>query len=168
MLAPGTGGLGEAFLVWDGARYRPQPYDFFRDQDPARETPGCAERLKASADRTPAIIEAALDRATPCPIARAAVDAFLTILAAEAANLALKVLALGGIYIGGGIPPRLLPILDERAFMNTFCAKGRFATLLAQIPVHVVVNPDATLMGIAAYGWARMRGEISGCATRVS
>ncbi|MHB1511977.1 MAG: glucokinase [Acidiferrobacter sp.] len=198
IIAPGTG-LGEAFLVWDGARYLAQPsegghadfaaptpeltglapylrgrydhvsyemvcsgigiphlYDFFRDQDGAQESPAFAARLAASPDRTPLILEAALRPDTPNPLCSAAVDAFLTILAAEAGNLALKVFALGGIYIAGGIPPRLLPLIDRARFAQTFCAKGRFAKLLTQIPVHMVVNPDATLMGTAAYGWARM------------
>ena len=202
VIAPGTG-LGEAFLVWDGGRYRPQPsegghtdfapptaaladlvpylrrrydhvsyemvcsgigiprlYEFFRDQDPARENPEFATALAASADHTPLILNAALHADAPCPICRAVVDAFLTILAAEAGNLALKVFALGGIYIAGGIPPRLLPLLDERRFVDAFCAKGRFAKLLAQIPVQVVVNPDATLMGTATYGWARMQHDL--------
>ncbi len=202
VIAPGTG-LGEAFLVWDGGRYRPQPsegghtdfapptaaladlvpylrrrydhvsyelvcsgigiprlYEFFRDRDPAREDPGFAAALAASADHTPLILDAALRADAPCPICRAVVDAFLTILAAEAGNLALKVFALGGIYIAGGIPPRLLPLLDERRFVDAFRAKGRFAKLLAQIPVQVVVNPDATLMGTATYGWGHMQRDL--------
>jgi glucokinase len=202
VIAPGTG-LGEAFLVWDGERYRPQPsegghtdfapptaalaglvpflqrrydhvsyelvcsgigiphlYEFFRDQNPAREAADFAAALAASTDHTPLIIGAALHPDTPCPLCRAAVDAFLTILAAEAANLALKVFAMGGVYIAGGIPPRLLPLLDEKRFVKAFCAKGRFAKLLAQIPVYMVMNPDATLMGTATYGWARMRQDL--------
>lgn len=198
VIAPGTG-LGEAFLVWDGARYLAQPsegghtdfapptpelaglvpylrkrydhvsyelvcsgvgiphlYDFFRDIQGARETPEFAARLAASPDRTPLIIEAALRPDTHQPLCRAAIDAFLTILAAEAGNLALKVFALGGVYIAGGLPPRLLSLIDPERFAETFRAKGRFAKLLTQIPVSLVVNPDATLMGTATYGWARM------------
>ena len=201
IIAPGTG-LGEAFLIWDGTRYLPQPsegghadfapptpalaglvdylrrrydhvsyehvcsgigiphlYEFFREQDPGREAPEFAAALAASPDRTPLIVDGALRPGAPCPICRAATDAFLTILAAEAGNLALKVLALGGVYIAGGIPPRLLPLMDERRFVDAFCAKGRFAKLLGRIPLRVVVNPDATLMGTAAYGWARMRRD---------
>ena len=204
VIAPGTG-LGEAFLVWDGERYRPQPsegghadfapptaalaglipylrgrydhvsyelvcsgigiprlYEYFRDQDPTREDPRFAAALAASADHTPLILDAALHAGTPCPICHAVVDAFLTILAAEAGNLALKVFALGGIYIAGGIPPRLLPLLDERRFVDAFCAKGRFSQLLARIPVQVVINPDATLMGTATYGWGRMARDLEG------
>ncbi len=199
VIAPGTG-LGEAFLVWDGARYLaqasegghvdfaaptpelaglapylrdrydhvsyemvcsgvgiPHLYDFFRDQGRALESPEFAAHLAASPDRTPPILEAALHSDTPNPLCRAAVEAFLTILAAEAGNLALKVFALGGVYIAGGIPPRLLSLIDRARFAHTFCAKGRFAKLLTEIPVHIVTNPDATLMGTAAYGWARMR-----------
>ena len=66
--------------------------------------------------------------------------------------MALKVLASGGVYLGGGIPPRILPALDQD-FMEAFWNKGRFSHLLSQIPVHVILNSKAALLGAACYGF---------------
>jgi glucokinase len=68
-------------------------------------------------------------------------------------NLALKVLATGGVYLGGGIPPRLVPMLEDPDFLETFRGKGRMADLLDRIPVHVILNPKAALLGAACYGF---------------
>ncbi len=130
-------------------------YDFFRERDPGGETRARARSLAQASDRTPLIITHALDPADPCPIARRAVEAFVTILGAEAGNLALKVFALGGVYIAGGIPPRLLPLTGRDALLQAFCAKGRFAALLKDIPLRLIQNPDVALIGAAAYGSRR-------------
>ena len=82
----------------------------------------------------------------------ATLDIFASILGAEAGNLALKVVATGGVYLGGGIPPRILPILENGQFMRAFQAKGRLSDLMARIPVHVIINPKAALMGAAQHG----------------
>jgi glucokinase len=73
-------------------------------------------------------------------------------LAAEAGNLALKVLATGGVYLGGGIPRRILPVLEGGQFMESFCDKGRMSDLLGRMPVHVIVNPRVALLGAACHG----------------
>lgn len=83
---------------------------------------------------------------------RRCVGSVVEILGAEAGNLALKVLATGGIYLGGGIPPRILPYLEKPAFLEALRAKGRFRELLTQVPVHVILNSKAGLLGAAAYG----------------
>jgi glucokinase len=77
---------------------------------------------------------------------------FVTILAAEAGNLALKVLATGGVYLAGGIPPRILPLLEDGRFMKAFVNKRRLADVLKDIPVHVVVS-RAALLGTVFYGF---------------
>jgi glucokinase len=73
-------------------------------------------------------------------------------LGAEAGNLALKLLATGGVYLGGGIPPRILPALRDGRFMKAYLRKGRFAKLLERMPVHVILNAKAGLLGAAGYG----------------
>jgi glucokinase len=80
------------------------------------------------------------------------VDLFVSILGAEAGNLALKTLSLGGIYIGGGIPPRILPWLEKAAFLQVLDAKQPHQEMMARIPVKVVINPLPNLIGAAYYG----------------
>jgi len=81
-------------------------------------------------------------------------DWFVSLLGAEAGNLALKMMALSGIYIGGGIVPKILSIMKEGAFMRAFVAKGRFEELLYSIPVRVVLNEDTPLLGAAEYAFS--------------
>ena len=105
---------------------------------------------------TTVIVNVALDDAKPCAICAATLDTFIAILGAEAGNLALKTLATGGVYLGGGIPLHILPKLDAGAFLQAFCHKGRFAEILKVVPVHVIRNPKAALLGAANYGFAQM------------
>ncbi|MHB8253212.1 MAG: glucokinase [Acidiferrobacter sp.] len=139
----------------------PYLYEFFRDSDLAEESPVFAAQLAAAADRTPLIISRALDPHVSCPLCRATLEAFIAILGAEAGNLALKVFALGGVYIAGGIPPRLVSVLNQGGLLATFCDKGRFAELLARIPVWLITNPEVALIGSAVYGLARMNAPDS-------
>jgi glucokinase len=69
---------------------------------------------------------------------------------AEAGNLALKVMALGGVYVGGGIAPKILPLLSGGWFMDGFLDKGRFRQLMERIPVRVILNDQASLIGAGA------------------
>jgi len=78
-----------------------------------------------------------------------ALDLFVRIYGAEAGNLALKVLARGGVYVAGGIAPKIIEKLKDGSFLRAFADKGRFAGLLGAIPVHVVLNPKVGLMGAA-------------------
>jgi glucokinase len=129
----------------------PNIYDYLRDRDPAQETPEVARQLAEAADRTPLIVKYALDTAHPCPLCAATLDTFIAILGAEAGNLALKVLSTGGVYLAGGIPPRILPLLQNGRFMQAFLRKGRLSDLLAGMPVHVICS-RAALLGVARYG----------------
>lgn len=133
----------------------PNIYDFFRDSRYATESAAFAARLDAAADRTPLIVQAALDEADPDPLCVATLDMFVSILGAEAGNLALKVLATGGVYLGGGIPRRILPKLQTGRFMEAFVNKGRFSAMMSRIPVYVVLT-QAALTGAARYGLERM------------
>lgn len=87
------------------------------------------------------------------PLARAALDMFVSLYGAEAGNLALKFLATGGVYIGGGIAPRITDDLCNGAFMDAFCEKGRVSDMiLRKIPVHIIRNDNTALLGAAYYG----------------
>jgi glucokinase len=111
-----------------------------------------ASQLAAVEDPTPVIVSAAHDQTRPCALAMATLDLFVTILGAEAGNLALKVLSTGGIYIGGGIPPRILADMQKPCFLEALRSKGRFRKLLSDMPVHVILNSRAALLGAAAHG----------------
>ena len=136
----------------------PGIYDFLRNRGQVAETPELAERLAAADDRTPLILEAALNPNRSDRLCAATLGLFVSILGAEAGNLALKTLATGGVYLAGGIPPRILPALDSGRFMDAFRRKGRFADLLGRIPVHVIVD-DAALLGVATYGLSLLDGS---------
>lgn len=110
--------------------------------------------LEQAVDRTPVIIRAALravQRGGSCDIAVRTVELFVDILADEAANLALKTLALGGLFLGGGLTPRLLPFLKPERFMSVF-ARGTYQDWLSRIPIHIIGNPLTALLGAAVYG----------------
>ncbi len=78
-----------------------------------------------------------------------ALDIFVSIYGAEAGNLALKTMATGGVYLGGGIAPKILSKLEQPAFMKAFATKGRMSHLLASIPVKVILNDKTALIGAA-------------------
>ena len=131
-------------------------YDFLRDAEPSAEVPAFAALLANEADRTPMISHAGLTDASGNPLAAATLDLFVASLADEASNLALKVLSTGGVYLAGGMPPRILPKLTDGRFMETFINKGRFSELLSRLPVYVVLEQSA-LVGAAQYSMDRLR-----------
>jgi len=131
----------------------PNIYAFLKDSGYAEEPGWLAEQLAATQDRSPIIVNNALDKEQACELCIATLNTFVSILAAEAGNLALKVLATTGVYIGGGITPRIISYLDGKQFMKTFTHKGRFTQMLAQMPVHVILNPKVALLGAAYHGF---------------
>lgn len=133
----------------------PNIYDFLRDSGFAPEAPAFTAQLAAAHDRTPLIMEAA-EKGADNKLAAKTLEVFVAILAAEAGNLALKFLASGGVYLAGGIPPRILPQLDAATFMMAFASKGRFEAFLRQVPVKVVTS-NAALLGAAVCGLDRLR-----------
>jgi glucokinase len=88
---------------------------------------------------------------------------FVSILAGEAGNLVLKVLATGGLYMAGGVALHMLGKLEEPHFMEAFRKKGRFSELMGHVPVHVIIT-RAALLGAASYGLESLKDELSGAA----
>ena len=84
-----------------------------------------------------------------CAVSRHALRLFVSILGAEAGNLALRYLAAGGVYLGGGIPPKILPALSDGTFLQSFREKGRFSNMMNQVPAFVILNSRAALYGAA-------------------
>ncbi|HUX88842.1 MAG TPA: glucokinase [Chloroflexota bacterium] len=129
----------------------PSIYEYLRDRAYAPESSALAARLAATTDRTPLIVESAVRQGEPDALSLATIQTFVDVLGAEAGNLALKVLATGGVYLGGGMPLHVLPILKNGRFLKAFQDKGRFAELLARMPIHVITC-RAALVGVAHYG----------------
>ncbi len=127
----------------------PNIYHYLKEMGYAEEPAWLAEEMRAAEDITPIIAQAAMDSDRPCDLCRTAMETFVTVLGAEAGNLALKLMATGGIYLGGGIPPRILPLLSNGLFISSLQRKGRFSDLLAKIPVHVIMDGEVALIGAA-------------------
>lgn len=123
-------------------------YEFARDTQIAPESATVREQLR-SGDPNETITRLALQGADALCVA--ALDMFCALLGAETGNLALKAFALGGVYIAGGIPPRVLPALQRPCFWDAFVDKGRFAELLRRLPVWVNLNKHTPLLGAAHY-----------------
>src|SRR3989449_3991718 len=136
----------------------PNIYEYLRDGEHIPETPQIAQLIAGSKDRTAAIVTAAADLQNPSKLCAATVDTFISILASEAGNVALKVIANGRSYLAGGIPLHVLSALQGLRFIECFTRKGRFAELMKHIPVHVILT-RAGLLGAAAYGLESFKEE---------
>jgi len=121
-------------------------FHFLRDTGRGTEPQWLTDQL-VHGDPAPAISTAALDG--KCGLCEQAVDLFVSVFGAETGNLALKLMATGGIYLGGGIAPKMLAKLSGPLFMNAFVGKGRMQPLLEAMPVKVITNDKAALMGAA-------------------
>ena len=133
----------------------PNIYEFLKASGRGDEPSWLAQALATAPDPTPIIAGAALAGEDHVPLCQQALELFVASLGTAAANLALTVLATGGVYLGGGIPPRILPALRAGPFLPAFRHKGRFSDLLASVPVRVILNPETALLGAARYGLTR-------------
>jgi glucokinase len=135
-------------------------YAFLRERAGADdELPALMAELGVT-DPPAAISQAAL--AGRSRLCEEALEVFVSVYGAEAGNLALKMLATGGVFLGGGIAPKILPKLQEPAFLRAFVAKGRMRPLLEAIPVRVVLNPKAALLGAARHAADLLAGTGDG------
>ncbi len=194
LIAPGTG-LGEAFLTWDGTRYRahcsegghanfapanqleadllrymgrqyrhvscericsgigiPNIYSFLKETGRFHAPDWLANEIAGAEDPSPVIFKYALAPEKKSAICVAVLEIFISVLGTETGNLALKVLADGGVYLGGGIPPKIKDSLKQGGFMQAFGNKGRLSTSLLPMPVHIITHPDPALLGTACRG----------------
>ncbi|GAB4321801.1 MAG: glucokinase [Candidatus Zixiibacteriota bacterium] len=135
----------------------PRLYQFVKETSVYSESRHVAVQIAETTDPTPVIIDHALHDETPCPLCRETLSLFVRILATKAGNLALTVFATGGVYLGGGIPPRILPALQNGEFVEAFTHKGRLSDLLIGIPVFVIVAEDVALRGAAQHTFHLLR-----------
>jgi glucokinase len=123
-------------------------YEFLRDVEKLDEPAWLEGRMKAE-DPNVVISQCAEDGSSS--ICFETMKTFSSAFGAEAGNLALKVIATGGIYLGGGIAPKILKTLENGIFMQSFLDKGRLSPLLQSIPVRVILDETCALLGAAAY-----------------
>lgn len=132
-------------------------YDFLRATGRATESEAITCEIQQAAEPAALISQAALSgRSELCS---QALDLFVAVYGAEAGNLALKLKATRGVFVGGGIAPRILPRLEHGAFLRAFSAKGRLKPLLEGIPVEIILNDQAALFGSALFAGLRT-GEV--------
>jgi len=122
-------------------------YSFFRNNSSNKE-PSWLAKLFKEQDAGKVIAEAAINEKNPECVN--ALNMFVSIMGSVAGNLALTGMTTSGIYLGGGIPPKILPKLKEDIFINAFINKGRFRTMLEKIPVFVILNDKIPLFGAAS------------------
>lgn len=130
-------------------------YEFLHDTGRAPEPDGFAAELARAHDRAGLISQAAL--AGTCELAVATLDLFVYLYGVESGNLALKLMSTGGLFVGGGIAPKIVAKLKAGRFIEGFVAKGRMADPLRAIPVKVILNDKAAMLGSAFRG-AQLEG----------
>lgn len=140
-------------------------YEFLRDVRGMDVDSTLAEEIEAAEDCNSVITQKALTGESE--ICVRTMDMFVSAYGAEAGNLALKVLSVGGLYIGGGIAPRILEKLKDGTFIKAFTDKGRLSQLLINMPVRVILESRAAVLGAAAYAEARA-AELSGVSPRAA
>jgi glucokinase len=139
-------------------------YTFLRDQKHMEE-PAWLRQLMEAEDPNAVIGEVGEEGKSE--LCAKSLEMFAASYGAEAGNMVLKVLAAGGMYLGGGIAPKMLKTMRGGAFMQAFTDKGRLSEVLIHTPVHIILESRAALMGAAAYAEARA-AEISGKSVRAA
>jgi glucokinase len=134
----------------------PNIYRFLKEGKHMNEPSWLANELRKDQDPTPIIVNAALAEERTCDLCRMTVELFVEILGAECGNLALKFMATGGIYVGGGMVPKMLPGIDTAHFLRSFANKGRFSEFMGRFPIHVIMNPDVGMMGARQFALQKL------------
>ncbi len=128
----------------------PNIFDFYTSTGHTRDVERF-KRIQQADDRTPLIVEGATTSPT-CPLCEKTLSVFLGILGAEAGNLALKNYATGGLFIGGGILPRIIDAVSFAPFLHAFQNKDKMEKLMQSIPIHLITKKQSALLGAANYG----------------
>jgi glucokinase len=139
-------------------------YTFLRDEKGMEEPAWLKERMQ---QEDPNAVIGQLGEDGSNELCAKTLDIFVSAYGAEAGNLALKVLSVGGLYLGGGIAPKILKKMQDGTFMKAFTDKGRMSDLLVHTPVRIILESRAALIGAAAYAEARA-AEISGQSVRAA
>jgi glucokinase len=135
-------------------------YEFLRDSGTEQEPVWLRDELAQAPD--PALVISHVGMNAKAAICEHALDVFVSVYGAEAGNLALKLLATGGVFLSGGIAARILPRLQRPEFLRSFVTKGRMQSLLETIPVRVINNDQVGVIGAARYAATRMnRREVA-------
>jgi len=124
-------------------------YDFLRDTKRLEEPDWLREQISATKDPPALISQLALEK--KAPICELTMQIFVSVYGAEAGNCALKFMSLGGMFIGGSIAAKNVPLMKAPEFLEAFFDKGRMRGLLQDVPVKIVLNDDAGLLGAARY-----------------
>jgi glucokinase len=125
-------------------------YEYLKQSGRVEEPAWLAKELAEASDRSAAVTKFALSGESA--ICERALEMFVSVYGAEAGNLALRAQATGGLYVGGGIAPKIIDKLKEPTFMHAFTDKGRYTDFLAAVPVWVILNDELALQGAAYYG----------------
>ncbi|HTV82780.1 MAG TPA: glucokinase [Acidobacteriaceae bacterium] len=139
-------------------------YTFLRDVRGMEEPAWLKERM---AVEDPNAVIGEVGELCTSELCAKTLEMFVSAYGAEAGNMVLKVLATGGMYLGGGIAPKIVKTMRGGAFMRAFTDKGRMTELLVQAPVHIILESRCALMGAAAFAEARA-AEISGKSVRAA
>jgi glucokinase len=124
-------------------------YDFLRDSKKADEPAGLREQMSQAKDPPALISQLALEH--KAEICEQALSIFVSVYGSETGNCALSFMATGGVFIGGSIAAKIVPKMQDPIFMKSFLDKGRMRSLLSDMPVKIIVNDDAGIIGAARY-----------------
>lgn len=135
----------------------PNLYDFLKSTGRYHAPEDFFKAVDAAEDKAPLIFDAAMQEPDKHPLCVAVLQLFTEILGAQAGNLALTVASFGGMYIGGGIPPRIVEYIKSPVFLEAFRDKGRLAPMIADMPIYLITHSDTALFGAACHALGQLK-----------